>query len=140
MPYLTNLTPTSVTLVDLASQQSGISRLRPPENKSSTFKFTQVFPPETPQAEFFTSTTLPLVENLLQGENGLIFAYGVTNSGKTFTIQGGKEPGQGGILLRTLDVVFNSLEGLQSNAPVYFSFTIFIMMTFALLELLSFAP
>jgi kinesin family protein 20 len=47
------------------------------------YSFDRVFQPTTPQSAFFNQTTLPLVEKLLQGENGLAFAYGVSNSGKT---------------------------------------------------------
>ncbi|KAF8496311.1 hypothetical protein JB92DRAFT_2834629 [Gautieria morchelliformis] len=54
---------------------------------------------------------------LASRENGLLFAYGVTNSGKTHTIQGGSGKGQGGLLPRTLNVVFNSVDGLHSDAP-----------------------
>ena len=39
---------------------------------------------------------------------GLIFAYGPTNSGKTFTIQGGKDE-KAGILPRSLSTLFESL-------------------------------
>lgn len=58
------------------------------------------------------------MRDLLNGENGLVFAYGVTNSGKTYTIQGGSSKGSAGLLPRTLDVIFNSLDGLHSEAHV----------------------
>ncbi|WVN85666.1 uncharacterized protein L203_100815 [Cryptococcus depauperatus CBS 7841] len=79
------------------------------------FSFDRVFPPSTPQSPFFITTTLPLVEKLLQGENGLLFAYGVSNSGKSYTIQGGSNVAETerGVLPRALDVVFNSIEGLH---------------------------
>lgn len=77
-----------------------------------------MFPPATVQEEFFSRTTLPLVRDLLDGQNGLLFAYGVTNSGKTYTIQGGGEPGSAGILPRSLDVLFNSIDGLHSDGRV----------------------
>ena len=86
--------------------------------QAQLYTFNHVFPPETQQAAFFTSTTLPLVQTFLQGQNGLIFTYGVTNSGKTYTIQGGTQPETAGLLPRTLDVIFNSLDGLHSNANV----------------------
>lgn len=38
---------------------------------------------------------------------GLLFTYGVTGSGKTFTMTG--SPGQGGLLPRSLDMIFNSI-------------------------------
>ncbi|CAK5280060.1 unnamed protein product [Mycena citricolor] len=49
------------------------------------------------------------------GQNGLLFAYGVTNSGKTYSVQGGAESGSAGILPRSLDVIFNSIEGLHGS-------------------------
>jgi kinesin family member 20 len=80
----------------------------------TTYTFTHVFE-NTAQSPFFVRSALPLVQHLLSGENGLLFAYGVTNSGKTYSIQGGRGEEEAGILPRTLDVVFNSIEGLQSE-------------------------
>ena len=42
--------------------------------------------------------------------------YGITGSGKTYTMQG--TPGDGGILPRCLDVLFNSLGELQARKYV----------------------
>ena len=99
--------------------QDGRSKYRfsalPP---SSTYTFSHVFPPNTTQSEFFTKTTLPLVQDVLQGQNALIFTYGVTNSGKTYTVQGGKERGTAGILPRSLDIIFNSIGGLHGDGKV----------------------
>lgn len=60
----------------------------PPDNRgvpkaAQIFSFDKIFSPESTQAEFFNQTARPLVEKLLHGENGLLFSYGVTNSGKT---------------------------------------------------------
>ena len=90
---------------------------------SSIYTFSHIFPPETQQVDFFNKTTLPLVRDLLEGRSGLLFTYGVTNSGKTYTIQGGDEPGSAGILPRTLDVLFNSIEGLHGDGTVRYSLT-----------------
>ncbi|KAI0359037.1 kinesin-domain-containing protein [Trametes cingulata] len=84
-------------------------------NPTSIYTFSHVFPPDTQQPEFFSKTTLPLVHDVLEGRNGLLFTYGVTNSGKTYTIQGGNTQGSAGILPRTLDVIFNSIEGLHGD-------------------------
>lgn len=121
MPYLDPLSDTAVRMTDPSSESRGApgvyyrASTMPP---SSIYTFSHVFPPSTQQADFFAKTTLPLVQDLLDGQNGLLFAYGVTNSGKTYTIQGGNEHGSGGILPRTLDVIFNSVEGLQSDGQV----------------------
>ncbi|KAI5119917.1 hypothetical protein M0805_000882 [Coniferiporia weirii] len=112
MPYLKSLSETTVQMFDL----SGTNRIRL-HPQAQLYTFSHVFPSDTHQAEFFTKTTLPLVQGLLQGQNGLIFTYGVTNSGKTYTIQGGSRPDTAGLLPRALDVVFNSLDGLHSDAP-----------------------
>lgn len=91
-------------------------------NGPSVYTFSHVFPHDTQQADFFKKTTLPLVLDLLEGRNGLLFTYGVTNSGKTYTIQGGTAEGTAGILPRTLDVIFNSIEGLHGDdrvGPIY---------------------
>ena len=85
---------------------------------SSIYTFSHIFPHDTKQPEFFTKTALPLVKDVLIGQNALLFTYGVTNSGKTYTVQGGTEKGSAGILPRSLDVIFNSIEGLQGDGRV----------------------
>ncbi|KAL1408789.1 hypothetical protein Q8F55_005602 [Vanrija albida] len=84
---------------------------------NQVYSFDRVFKPETAQADFFQQTTLPLVDKLLRGENGLMFSYGVSNSGKTYTIQGGNDNAlkDRGTLPRAMDVVFNSIEGIESS-------------------------
>lgn len=88
----------------------------------TVYKFTSVFAPtadkvETSQADFFKETTLPLVHDFLDGHNCLLFAYGPTGSGKTFTVQG-QEGAKAGLLPRVMDVVWRSLEGKESKSNV----------------------
>ncbi|NXP70946.1 KI20A protein, partial [Ramphastos sulfuratus] len=75
------------------------------------FTFSQVFGPETTQREFFEGSMKDIVKAYINGVNGLVFAYGVTNAGKTFTIQGTSK--DFGVLPRSLDVVFNHIKGRQ---------------------------
>ncbi|KIK26563.1 hypothetical protein PISMIDRAFT_8906 [Pisolithus microcarpus 441] len=118
IPYLESLSDTSVRMSDPSNDRQGSTRsgcrvsVTAP---SSIYKFSHVFPPSTTQEEFFATTTLPLVQDLLDGQNGLLFAYGATNSGKTYTVQGGSKPGSAGILPRALDVLFNSIDDLHSD-------------------------
>ena len=118
-PYLTPLSDTTVNMTNPHDSQDGRTKYRfsvvPP---SSIYTFSHVFPPSTTQSNFFTKTTLPLIQDVLQGQNSLLFTYGVTNSGKTYTVQGGKEDGAAGILPRSLDVIFNSIEGLHGDGKV----------------------
>lgn len=48
----------------------------------------QVLGPETSQREMFDGTVRSLVKDVLEGGNSLVFTYGVTNAGKTFTFLG----------------------------------------------------
>ncbi|XP_034753994.1 kinesin-like protein KIF20B isoform X2 [Etheostoma cragini] len=72
------------------------------------FQFSQVYGPETTQRELFQGTVKDLVKDVLDGGNSLVFTYGVTNAGKTFTFLG--PDADAGILPRSLDVIFSSID------------------------------
>ena len=82
------------------------------------FTFTHVFPPETTQKEFFDGTVHSVVSEFVSGQNCLIFTYGVTNSGKTFTIQGDHQQANAGVLPRCLDVIFSRISGRHCSSTV----------------------
>ncbi|XP_066187277.1 kinesin-like protein KIF20A [Sylvia atricapilla] len=87
-----------------------------------SFTFSQVFGPETTQSEFFENSMKDILRAYVNGVNGLVFTYGVTNAGKTFTIQGTSK--DLGILPRSLDVIFNHIRGrhyLKMNFKPYLS-------------------
>uniref|UniRef100_A0A8D3DZR3 Kinesin-like protein n=1 Tax=Scophthalmus maximus TaxID=52904 RepID=A0A8D3DZR3_SCOMX len=69
------------------------------------FSFSQIFGPDTTQQQFYEFTMKKMVKDVLQGENRLLYTYGVTNSGKTYTIQGA------GLLPRALASLFRKLQG-----------------------------
>ncbi|XP_070709343.1 kinesin-like protein KIF20A [Pempheris klunzingeri] len=69
------------------------------------FSFSQIFGPEMTQSELFEETVKSQMFDFLDGKNALIFSYGVTNAGKTYTIQG--TPKDPGILPRVLDATFH---------------------------------
>ncbi|XP_032889451.1 kinesin-like protein KIF20B isoform X2 [Amblyraja radiata] len=72
------------------------------------FTFSHVYGPETKQTEIF-GVIKPFIEEVLNGQNCLVFTYGVTNSGKTYTFQGPAH--DVGILPRAMSVLFRSIEG-----------------------------
>ncbi|KAF9113714.1 hypothetical protein BGX27_000928 [Mortierella sp. AM989] len=90
--------------------------MTPPPNARikhpAKYKFTKVFDEDTSQTTVFEETCLPLLASVLRQEyyHALLFAYGVSNSGKTHSIIGSSQPGQAGILPRTLAVIFRSIE------------------------------
>lgn len=55
---------------------------------SPPFISLQVYGPETTQKELFEGTVKDLVKDVLKGGNSLVFTYGATNAGKTFTFLG----------------------------------------------------
>ncbi|NXE93771.1 KI20A protein, partial [Menura novaehollandiae] len=71
------------------------------------FSFTQIFGPDVGQKLFFDETMKQVVKDVLSGQNCLVYTYGITNSGKTHTIQGTNQ--DGGILPRSLATIFNSV-------------------------------
>ncbi|KAI3363512.1 hypothetical protein L3Q82_012110, partial [Scortum barcoo] len=73
------------------------------------FQFSQVYGPETTQRQLFQGTVKNLVKDVLEGGNSLVFTYGVTNAGKTFTFLG--PDADAGILPRSLDMIFSSIDG-----------------------------
>ncbi|XP_043785195.1 kinesin-like protein KIF23 isoform X2 [Apis laboriosa] len=85
-------------------------------NKAIQTCFSHVFGPNTSQREVFNIVALPLVENLLNGKNSLLFTYGVTGSGKTYTMSGTHDAG---IMPRSLDVIFNSIANCQTKKFVF---------------------
>ena len=51
------------------------------------YVFDRVFKPDSTQEQIYTATAKEIVEDVLCGYNGTIFAYGQTSSGKTHTME-----------------------------------------------------
>lgn len=82
-------------------------------SRKMVYSFQKIFDETTSQKEIFNQLGLPLCKDLLDGKNGLLFSYGVTGSGKTYSMIGNQhEPG---ILQRCLDTVFNSISFTQAK-------------------------
>ncbi|OAV94573.1 hypothetical protein PTTG_26929 [Puccinia triticina 1-1 BBBD Race 1] len=121
-PYISILNETEVLLAP--PPQSSATGFAAQESVNAKYKFTRVYGPEATQREFFQGTGLPLVGDLLDGKSSLCFAYGVTASGKTYTVQGGLDTVRGGgsvdpgLLPRTMDVLFNSIGSNLTELPI----------------------
>ncbi|KAM5338149.1 kinesin-like protein KIF23 isoform 3-T3 [Glossophaga mutica] len=85
--------------------------------KEIQYSFKRVFGLHTTQKELFDVVANPLVDDLIHGKNGLLFTYGVTGSGKTHTMTGSL--GEGGLLPRCLDMIFNSIGSFQAKRYVF---------------------
>jgi kinesin family protein 3/17 len=62
------------------------------------------------QKDLYDETFRPLVDSVLQGYNGTIFAYGQTGTGKTYTMEGiAKDPVCQGVIPRSFEHIFNHI-------------------------------
>ena len=77
-------------IVGIESSTGGITLINTKssgENKRE-FTFDSVYDWNSKQIDVYLETVHPIVESVLQGYNGTIFAYGQTGTGKTYTMQG----------------------------------------------------
>lgn len=85
--------------------------------KEVQYIYKMVFDAVATQNEVYSIVAQPLVENLIKGKNGLLFTYGVTGGGKTYTMTG--DPDGRGIMPRCLDVLFKTIINLQTKKYVF---------------------
>lgn len=80
------------------------------------FVFDYVFDTNTVQSKIYQISACPIVDAVMQGYNGTIFAYGQTSSGKTFTMTGVlSDPELMGIIPRMVGDVFNKINNADEN-------------------------
>ncbi|XP_050094625.1 kinesin-like protein KIF23 [Anopheles aquasalis] len=81
--------------------------------KETQYIFKRVFDEYVRQNDVYVSVAQPLVEGLIRGRNGLLFTYGVTGSGKTYTMTGNLQ--HRGIMPRCLDALFRTISDYQAK-------------------------
>jgi len=76
------------------------------------FTFDMAFDWTISQKDIYDRCASNIIENVLEGYNGTIFAYGQTGTGKTHTMTGEESnPVEMGIMPRSFDDVFKRIEG-----------------------------
>lgn len=89
------------------------------------FSFDRILSPKSSQQEVFEIAAKPIIDSVLEGFNGTIFAYGQTASGKTFTMMGELNSYLNqGIIPRMVNHVFNHI----SNSPSEYEYTVKVSM------------
>ena len=74
------------------------------------YTFDSIIPPIATQESVFEITTEPVIDHVLEGYNGTVFAYGQTGTGKTFTIVGNTQASDSfGIIPRSLQYIFKKI-------------------------------
>jgi kinesin family protein 3/17 len=98
-------------VVHIRNDRNEITVNKPASNEEpKTFTFDCVFDINVTQDEIYQKTAAPIVENVLEGYNGTVFAYGQTGTGKTHTmtgVQGNHD--ERGVIPRSFESVFESI-------------------------------
>ena len=81
--------------------------------------FTRVFGGNSLQDDIFSHTTSPLLKRFLRGENCVLFAYGMTNAGKTYTVQGSSS--NPGILPKLVSAVLDEMSAVTTEWDLHVS-------------------
>ncbi|GMI71067.1 hypothetical protein like AT2G36200 [Hibiscus trionum] len=96
------------------------------------FTFDKVFGPSAQQKDLYEQAVVPIVNEVLEGFNCTIFAYGQTGTGKTYTMEGeckraktgpnGELPAEAGVIPRAVQQIFDTLEGQNAEYSVKVTF------------------
>ncbi|KAI9190363.1 hypothetical protein H9P43_001797 [Blastocladiella emersonii ATCC 22665] len=74
------------------------------------FTFDSAFDWNCKQLDVYNKTALPIVESVLNGYNGTIFAYGQTGTGKSFSMEGVRDvPELRGIIPNSFEHIFSHI-------------------------------
>ena len=87
-----------------------------------SYKYDKVFGEETGQEEVFEAVS-PIIDRVMEGYNGTVFAYGVTGSGKTYTMMGPSESATNesleGVIPRSARRIFEYIAANSENGEVF---------------------
>ena len=84
------------------------------------YVFTRVFDQSCGQSEVYAATAAPLVKKIFDGTSGLVFCYGVTNAGKSYTVMGTGEDERAGLLPRALKDVLTKADETGHSVSLSF--------------------
>ncbi|EKM55573.1 uncharacterized protein PHACADRAFT_173717 [Phanerochaete carnosa HHB-10118-sp] len=113
--------------IETATPSSNLGVVTLPPTR--TYPFDMVFGPEVDQALIYNDVVAPMLDEVVQGYNCTLFAYGQTGTGKTYTMQGdltptpmGNPSAQAGMIPRVLFRLFHHLETSVADYSVKISF------------------
>lgn len=80
------------------------------------FTFDSVYDWNSKQIDLYDETFRPLVDSVLLGFNGTIFAYGQTGTGKTYTMEGVRnDPERRGVIPNSFEHIFTHISRSQNQ-------------------------
>lgn len=86
--------------------------------ENGEFKFDHVFASHCTNLEVYERTSKPMIDKLLMGFNATIFAYGMTGSGKTFTMSGNEQ--ELGLIPLSVSYLFTNIMEQSMNGDKKF--------------------
>ena len=98
----------SAWMVD--SQMKSISAI---DTSGAAYSYDNVFCDIDANTTVYSQCAKKLVESVIEGFHGTVFAYGMTGTGKTFSMQG--TPGSPGIITQAVQDIFRLIDGDHNN-------------------------
>ncbi|KAL8735647.1 MAG: hypothetical protein Q9166_000816 [cf. Caloplaca sp. 2 TL-2023] len=86
------------------------------ENEIYSFQFSSVYDQSSTQQSIFDNEITPTIKHLFNGFDVTIFAYGVTGTGKTHTMRGGKSLADRGIIPRLLSSTYRRCRKIEKDS------------------------
>ncbi|KAL8998458.1 MAG: hypothetical protein Q9169_002495 [Polycauliona sp. 2 TL-2023] len=86
------------------------------QNETFSFQFSSVYDQASTQQTIFDNEITPTIKHLFNGFDVTIFAYGVTGTGKTHTMRGGKSLAERGIIPRLLSSTYRRCRKIEKDS------------------------
>ncbi|PGH26609.1 hypothetical protein AJ80_01738 [Polytolypa hystricis UAMH7299] len=98
--------------------RENIVRIPNPKNEGEeySFQFNAVYDEGATQQELFDGEVAPTIKHLFNGFDVTIFAYGVTGTGKTHTMRGGKSLADRGVIPRLLSGIYRRSRKIEKDS------------------------
>lgn len=102
----------------IVQAESGAVKIPNPRNDSEafTFQFNNVYNHTATQQHIFDEEIAPTIKSLFKGVDVTIFAYGVTGTGKTHTMRGGKSLADRGMIPRLLSGIYRRSRKIEKDS------------------------
>ncbi|KAJ9492483.1 hypothetical protein VN97_g743 [Penicillium thymicola] len=98
--------------------RDNVVRIPNPKNEGEeyAFQFNGVYDADVSQQELFDAEVSPTIKHLLNGFDVTLFAYGVTGTGKTHTMRGGKTLADRGVIPRLLSGIYRRSRKIEKDS------------------------
>lgn len=80
-----------------------------------SFQFSSVYDQNASQADIFDQEVSGTVKHIFKGFDVTLFAYGVTGTGKTHTMRGGKSLAERGVIPRLLSAIYRKARRVEKD-------------------------